>query len=90
MKRKRTSKPKPVRAKKSAQQAAPNGTTVSVKPVDAIDSLVTAGAEALGLDLDPAWHAGIKFNLQLILSHAALVEEFPLPDDAEPAPVFYA
>ena len=52
--------------------------------------LVEAGAKALGLPLDAAWHASVKFNLQLILRHAALVEEFPLPDDAEPAPVFHA
>ena len=57
---------------------------------DAIDLLVTAGAQALGLALDPAWQASVKFNLQLILRHAALVDEFPLPDDAEPAPVFHA
>jgi hypothetical protein len=52
--------------------------------------LVEAGAEVLGLPLDPAWHAGVKFNLQLILRHAALVDEFSLPDDAEPAPVYHA
>jgi hypothetical protein len=53
-------------------------------------ALVAASAQALGLTLDPAWQAGIKFNLQLILSHAAAVDEFPLPDDAEPAPIFHA
>jgi hypothetical protein len=59
-------------------------------PRDAIDALVDAGAKALGLPLDPAWQASIKFNLQLILRHAALIEEFSLPDDAEPAPVYHA
>jgi hypothetical protein len=29
-------------------------------------------------------------NLQVTLRHAALVGEFALPDDAEPAPVFEA
>jgi len=53
-------------------------------------ALVEAAAQALGLQLDPSWEAGVKFNLHLILRHAALVDEFPLPDDAEPAPVFYA
>ena len=33
---------------------------------------------------------GLNFNLQLVLRHATLVDEFPLPDDAEPAPVFHA
>jgi hypothetical protein len=57
---------------------------------DAVESLVVASAQALGLTLDPSWHAGVKFNLQLVLRHAALVDEFALPDDAEPAPVFQA
>jgi hypothetical protein len=52
--------------------------------------LVTANAQALGLTLDPAWHDSVAFNLRLILRHAALVDEFALPDDAEPAPVFHA
>ena len=63
------------------------------KPVekrDATDALVEAAARALVLTIDPGWEAGVKFNLQLILRHAALVDEFPLPDDAEPAPIFYA
>jgi hypothetical protein len=59
------------------------------KPVP-LDSLIAASAQALGLALDPSWQAGVKFNLQLILRHAALVDEFPLPDDAEPAAVFHA
>jgi 1-carboxybiuret hydrolase subunit AtzG-like protein len=57
---------------------------------DAIDSLVVANAEVLGLTLDPSWVANVKFNLQLILRHAALVDEFTLPDDAEPAEIFHA
>jgi hypothetical protein len=57
---------------------------------DAVDAMIAASAQALGLTLDPAWRAGIKFNLQLVLRHAALVDEFSLPDDAEPAPVFHA
>lgn len=57
---------------------------------DEIDALVAANAQALGLALDPRWRAGIAFNLRLILQHAALVDEFALPDDAEPAPVFHA
>jgi len=60
------------------------------KPDDAIEALVAASAQALGLPLDPGWRAAVKFNFQLILRHAALVDEFPLPDEAEPAPVFHA
>jgi Protein of unknown function (DUF4089) len=57
---------------------------------DALDTVIAASAQALGLVLDPSWQDNIKFNLQLALRHAALVDEFPLPDDAEPAPVFHA
>jgi hypothetical protein len=57
---------------------------------DAIGSLVAANIQALSQPFDPAWRDGIKFNLQLILRLAALVDEFPLPDDTEPGPVFHA
>jgi hypothetical protein len=42
------------------------------------------------LPIDPAWRAGVKLNLQLIFRYAALVDEFALPDETEPAPVFRA
>jgi Protein of unknown function (DUF4089) len=84
MSRKPAPKRKVARAKRKSRRKAD-------KPRhDVFDALVTAGAQVLGLALDPAWHAGVGFNLQLILRHAALVEGFPLPDDAEPAPVFHA
>jgi hypothetical protein len=81
---------KPV-AKQAAKAIRPNSPKIApAKPADAVDTLVVAGAQALKLPLDPAWHSGVKFNLHLILRLAALVDEFPLPDDAEPAPVFHA
>jgi hypothetical protein len=52
--------------------------------------LVAAAARALGLPMDSAWKANVILNIQLIMRHAALVDEFPLPDEAEPAPVFRA
>lgn len=55
-----------------------------------MDVLITASAEVLALPIEPAWHRGIAFNLRLIFNHAALVDEFPLADEAEPAPVFRA
>lgn len=57
---------------------------------DAIDALVAASAQALGLTIDPAWEASVKSNLQLIFSHAARVDAFPLADETEPAPIFHA
>jgi hypothetical protein len=85
--KKRGGKSKAARAKKPAKHHAP---TAAAKPADTIDALVAASAQALGLNIEPAWHGGVKFNLQLILRLAALVDEFPLPDDTEPAPVFHA
>ena len=70
----------PARSASSAKRGKP----------DAIDALVTAAAQALALPIDPAWRGGIRFNLQLLLTLAARVDEFPLPDDTEPAPVFHA
>jgi hypothetical protein len=60
------------------------------KSGDAIDALVAANAEALGLTVEPAWRGGVAFNLGLIMRLGALVDEFALPDDAEPAPIFRA
>jgi hypothetical protein len=64
--------------------------TAKARQPDVFDSLLSASAQALNLPIDPAWHGGVKFNLQLILRLAALVDEFPLPDDTEPGPVFHA
>jgi len=52
--------------------------------------MVAASARALGLTLDPAWHRSVAVNLRLILRFGALVDEFALPDDTEPASVFHA
>jgi hypothetical protein len=52
--------------------------------------LVVANAQALGLTLESGWHPGVAFNLRLILFLGALVDEFKLPDDTEPAAVFHA
>jgi hypothetical protein len=51
---------------------------------------VDAAALALGLPIEPPWRPAVKANLQVTLRQAALVTEFPLPDEAEPAPVFGA
>ena len=57
---------------------------------DPLDDLIDAAARALDLPIEPAWKAAVKTNLQVTLRHGALVAEFKLPDDAEPAPVFVA
>jgi hypothetical protein len=57
---------------------------------DPLDDLVAAAGHALALPIEPAWRPAIKFNLEVNLRLAASFADFPLPDDAEPAPVFVA
>jgi hypothetical protein len=57
---------------------------------DPLDDFIAAAAAALQLPLEPSWHAAVKSNIEVTLKHANLVAEFPLPDEAEPAPVFKA
>jgi hypothetical protein len=62
------------------------------KPVarDPLDAFVVAAAHALALPVEPAWKGAVKANLAVTLALAASFADFPLPDDAEPAPVFTA
>ena len=57
---------------------------------DTLAALIAAAAATLGIPLDPAWTPAVRTNLETTLTFAALVEEFPLPDEAEPAPVYRA
>ena len=59
-------------------------------PLDSLDDFIAAAAAALDLPLEPAWAPAVKANLAVTLQHAASVAAFPLPDEAEPAPVFKA
>lgn len=45
-------------------------------------------AEAVGLPLDPARKPAVAQHLGILLTAAALILEFPLPDTVEAAPVF--
>ena len=57
---------------------------------DPLDDFIDAGARALDLPIEPAGSRRSQANLQVTLRMAALVAEFALPDEAEPAPVFEA
>jgi hypothetical protein len=57
---------------------------------DTLDKLIDASAAALGLPIAPEWKPAIRANLAVTLRLAAMVAEFELPDEAEPAPVFEA
>lgn len=47
-------------------------------------------AQALGLPLTPEYEPQVEANLALAFRLVQLVLDFPLPDEAEPAPVFSA
>jgi len=72
-----------------AKRAGKRGPTKAL-PRDALDDFIAAAAAALDLPVEPQWRPAIKANLGVILRQAALVADFALPDDAEPAPVFEA
>jgi len=55
-----------------------------------LDEFIAASAPVLALPVEPAWYPAIRFNLEVTFRLAALVADFKLPDDAEPAPVFRA
>jgi hypothetical protein len=52
------------------------------------EAYVDAAAPLVGLTIDPAHRPGVVLNIQRIAAMAALVMDFPLPDESEPAPVF--
>jgi hypothetical protein len=57
---------------------------------DPLDDYMAAASMALALPIDDAWKPAVRANLDVSLKMARLVQEFPLPDEAEPASVFAA
>jgi hypothetical protein len=57
---------------------------------DPLDHMIDGAAAALGLSIEPEWKPAVRLNLDAILRQVRLVEEFTLPDEAEPASVFRA
>ena len=57
---------------------------------DDFDALIDAGTRLLGIPVRPEWREAIRLHLAVSLAHARTVAEFPLPDEAEQAPVFTA
>jgi 1-carboxybiuret hydrolase subunit AtzG-like len=58
-----------------------------LEPAAAADYAERAAA-AIGLPLDPERKAAVAQQLVGLLAAAALVLDFPLPDEVEPAPIF--
>jgi Protein of unknown function (DUF4089) len=59
-------------------------------PLDPLDDYIDAVAKALSLPVENAWRPAVRANLEVSLRLARLVDEFALPDEAEPASVFTA
>ena len=57
---------------------------------DPLDAYIDAVSNALALRIEEAWKPAVKANLDVSLRLARLVDEFVLPDEAEPASVFAA
>jgi 1-carboxybiuret hydrolase subunit AtzG-like len=53
-----------------------------------LDGFIAAATAALALPLEAEWKPAIRAHLQATWRLAALVAEFDLPDELEPAPVF--
>ncbi len=47
---------------------------------------IRAAAQVLGLAIEPEWQPAIEANFTTTLRLAASFMDFPLPDEAEPAP----
>jgi Protein of unknown function (DUF4089) len=59
-------------------------------PTDMIDDYIASVGAALRLPIEDAWMTAVRANLEVSLRLARLVDEFPLPDETEPASVFTA
>ena len=57
---------------------------------DLLDDYIDAVSKALALPVGAAWRPSVRANLDVSLKLARLVDEFALPDEAEPASVFAA
>src|SRR4051794_34384999 len=91
--RSKTVRTKTVRGKRVRAKATRSGAarTKSVPAApEMLDQFIEAAAHALALPVEPAWKGAVKANLEVTLRLAASFADFPLPDDAEPAPVFTA
>ncbi|MET0905163.1 MAG: DUF4089 domain-containing protein [Bradyrhizobiaceae bacterium] len=57
---------------------------------DGLNDYIDAVASALSLPIQPEWKPAVRINLELSLRMARLVDEFPLPDESEPASIYVA
>jgi hypothetical protein len=55
-----------------------------------LDAWLDANAALLGITVAPEWRDTIRLHLRITRDMAQRVSEFPLPDEADAAPVFRA
>ena len=58
--------------------------------IDPLDDYINAVSNALALPVEDAWRPAVRANLEVSLRLARLVDEFPLPDETEPAGIYSA
>jgi len=61
-----------------------------VRSFKLLDDYIDAASKALALPVEEAWKPAVRANLEVSLKLARLVDEFALPDEAEPASVYTA
>jgi hypothetical protein len=54
-----------------------------------LDAWLDANAALLGITIAPEWRDAIQLHLRITRDMAQRVLEFPMPDEADPAPVFH-
>jgi hypothetical protein len=57
---------------------------------NSLDEYIDAVSKALVLPVKEAWKPAVRANLEVSMKLARMVDEFSLPDEAEPASVFTA
>lgn len=61
-----------------------------MSPTDPLDTYIDAASTALALSIESAWKPAVRANLDVTLKMARMVQEFPLPDEIEPANIYEA
>ena len=54
------------------------------------DAWIDAMEPVLGVSVPPEYRPGVRLNLSIAARFAEMIEDFPLPDETDPAPVFSA
>jgi hypothetical protein len=81
---------KPTRASAGAQRKSKSLRRGSTRRSNSHLDFIDAAARVLDLAMEPAWKPAVAANLEATLRLAASFMDFPLPDEAEPAPIFVA